>query len=45
VALLALLHFLWKKAGKNDFLEVGVYALVLAGLLGWRFGRWSRQIA
>jgi sulfoxide reductase heme-binding subunit YedZ len=45
VAILALLHFLWKKAGKNDFFEVGVYALVLAGLLGWRFGRWSRQVA
>ena len=44
VAIGALLHFLWKKSGKNDYAEVGVYALILAGLLGWRFGRWSRQI-
>jgi methionine sulfoxide reductase heme-binding subunit len=44
VAISALLHFLWKKSGKNDYAEVGVYALILAGLLGWRFGRWSRQI-
>ncbi len=33
---LALLHFFWMKAGKNDFLEVAIYALVIGGLLGWR---------
>ncbi len=44
VALAALLHFVWKKAGKNDFTEVGVYAFILAGLLGWRFGRWAKLI-
>lgn len=44
VALLALLHFFWKKAGKNDFGEVSVYAAILAGLLGWRFGLWARQV-
>lgn len=45
VALLALLHFFWKKAGKNDFAEVSVYAGILAVLLGWRFGtsRWLRS--
>jgi sulfoxide reductase heme-binding subunit YedZ len=36
VALLALLHFFWMRAGKNDFAEVGWYALLLGGLLGWR---------
>jgi sulfoxide reductase heme-binding subunit YedZ len=40
VAGLALLHFFWMRAGKNDFAEVGVYAFVLAALLGsrlWHF--------
>jgi methionine sulfoxide reductase heme-binding subunit len=36
VALLALLHFFWMRAGKNDFAEWSVYATVLAVLLGWR---------
>ena len=36
IAGLALLHFFWMRAGKNDFLEVGVYALILGTLLGWR---------
>jgi sulfoxide reductase heme-binding subunit YedZ len=36
VALLALLHFFWMRAGKNDFAEVGVYAAIVAALLGWR---------
>jgi methionine sulfoxide reductase heme-binding subunit len=36
VAGLAILHFFWMRAGKNDFAEVGVYAAVLAVLLGWR---------
>jgi sulfoxide reductase heme-binding subunit YedZ len=36
VALLALLHFFWMRAGKNDFAEWSVYAAVLAVLLGWR---------
>lgn len=38
-ALLALLHFFWMRAGKNDFAEVGVYAAVVAVLLGWRIGK------
>lgn len=45
VALLALLHFFWKKAGKNDFAEVSVYAGILAVLLGWRVTRWLKQRA
>jgi methionine sulfoxide reductase heme-binding subunit len=36
VAGLAILHFFWMRAGKNNFAEVAVYALVLGGLLGWR---------
>lgn len=36
VAVLAVLHFFWMRAGKNNFLEVYVYAAILALLLGWR---------
>lgn len=36
VACLALLHFFWMRAGKNDFAEVWVYAVLIALLLGWR---------
>ena len=36
VAGLAILHFFWRRAGKNDFAEVAVYAGILALLLGWR---------
>jgi len=39
VAALALLHFFWMRAGKNDFADVGVYAAILAVLLGWRVWR------
>jgi methionine sulfoxide reductase heme-binding subunit len=39
VALLALLHFFWMRAGKNDFAEWSVYAAVLGLLLGWRLWR------
>jgi methionine sulfoxide reductase heme-binding subunit len=44
VALLALLHFFWMRAGKNDFAEVAVYAAILGVLLGWRVHRaWRRS--
>lgn len=36
VAVLAVLHFFWMRAGKNNFSEVYVYAAILALLLGWR---------
>ena len=39
VAALALLHFFWMRAGKNDFAEVLVYAVILGSLLGWRVYR------
>lgn len=35
----ALLHFLWMRAGKQDFAEVTLYALVIGALLGWRWWR------
>jgi sulfoxide reductase heme-binding subunit YedZ len=38
IALLALLHFFWMRAGKRDFSEVFVYAAIVAALLGWRVG-------
>jgi sulfoxide reductase heme-binding subunit YedZ len=43
VAVLAVLHFWWMRAGKNNFVEVLVYAVVLALLLGWRVWRWAHQ--
>ena len=43
VAGLALLHFFWMRAGKNDFGEVAVYAAILALLLGWRVVHRLRQ--
>ncbi len=36
VAGLAILHFFWMRAGKNDFAEVAIYAAILGVLLGWR---------
>ena len=36
VAALAILHFYWMRAGKQDFAEVAVYAAVLGLMLGWR---------
>ncbi|MBA4261143.1 MAG: sulfoxide reductase heme-binding subunit YedZ [Comamonadaceae bacterium] len=44
VAVLAILHFFWMRAGKNDFAEVGVYAVLLGSLLAWRvWQRFKRQ--
>ncbi len=39
VALLALLHFFWMRAAKNNYAEVGVYAAIIGVLLGWRLVR------
>lgn len=39
-AWLALLHFYWMRLGKNQWGEVAVYAVVVAGLQGWRVGWW-----
>jgi sulfoxide reductase heme-binding subunit YedZ len=43
VAVLAVLHFWWMRAGKQDFAEVQVYAGILASLLGWRLLRRSAR--
>jgi sulfoxide reductase heme-binding subunit YedZ len=43
VAGLAILHFYWMRAGKNNFAEVWVYGAVLAALLGWRLWHHIRQ--
>ena len=46
VAIAAILHYWWHKAGKNDYSEVGWYAAVVIGLLGWRlFDRWRKRAA
>ena len=41
VAVLAILHFWWHKAGKNDLLEPAIYGAVVAALLGARL--WLRR--
>jgi len=43
VALLAILHFFWMRAGKRNFGEVAVYAAILGVLLGWRIVRRLRR--
>lgn len=43
IALLALVHYWWHKAGKNDFAQPTVYAVIVGLLLGVRLVRWSRQ--
>ncbi|QKV55082.1 sulfite oxidase heme-binding subunit YedZ [Comamonas antarctica] len=43
VAGLALLHFFWMRAGKNNFAEVLVYTAIIALLLGWRAQRAIRK--
>ncbi len=36
VAVLAVLHFFWMRAGKSNFAEVFIYASVILVLLAWR---------
>lgn len=43
VAGLAILHFFWMRAAKNNFAEVFVYALILGVLLGWRWGHYLNK--
>lgn len=45
IAVVGLLHFIWMRAGKNDFAEPAVYGVILAALLGWRLGRRLRARA
>jgi methionine sulfoxide reductase heme-binding subunit len=39
IAVIALMHFIWMRAGKNNFAEPAVYGVILAALLGWRVYR------
>ncbi len=43
IAMLALLHYYWHKAGKSDFATVTIYAAVLVLLLGWRLLRFKKS--
>ncbi len=43
VAGLAILHFFWMRAGKNNFAEVALYAAVFGLLLGWRLKRFLQK--
>lgn len=46
IAVLAVLHFWWHKAGKNDFAEPLAWALVVGGLLAMRLAwHWARPPA
>ena len=39
IALLAILHFFWMRAGKRNFDQVALYAAIIGALLAWRVGR------
>ena len=41
MSMVALAHFIWMRAGKNNFAEPALYGAILALLLGWRL--WQRQ--
>jgi len=43
IAGLGLLHFFWMRAGKNDFAEVGIYAVIIGVLLGWRIWEYLKK--
>ena len=43
IVLLGLLHFFWMRAGKNDFGEWTIYAVIVAVLLGWRLRQAGRR--
>lgn len=45
VALLAVLHFFWMRAGKSDFADVFMYGGILSWLLVWRIWRLLVSIA
>jgi methionine sulfoxide reductase heme-binding subunit len=45
IAGLAILHFFWMRAGKNNFAEVFVYAAILGTLLGWRVWQFYKKKA
>lgn len=45
VAPLAIVHFLWMRAGKNNFSEVWLYGVILGALLAFRMHQFIRKKA
>jgi sulfoxide reductase heme-binding subunit YedZ len=45
IALLAVLHFFWMRAGKRNFDQVALYAAIIGVLLAWRLRRWFNRRA
>jgi sulfoxide reductase heme-binding subunit YedZ len=46
VALVAILHFFWMRAGKRNFDQVALYAAIIGLLLAWRLRRFfNRRVA
>jgi len=43
VAALAILHFFWMRAGKNNFAEVVIFGSVLGLLLSWRWVQFMKR--
>lgn len=43
VALLAILHFFWMRAGKRNFDQVALYAAIIGFLLAWRLRRFFNR--
>jgi sulfoxide reductase heme-binding subunit YedZ len=45
IAMLAILHFWWMKAGKHDLILPKIYGTIVVVLLGWRFVVWLKSRA
>jgi sulfoxide reductase heme-binding subunit YedZ len=43
IAVLAILHFWWMKAGKHDLILPQIYGAIVVTLLGWRVAAWARE--
>lgn len=43
IAVLAILHFFWMRAGKRNFDEVWLYAGILGALLAWRVYHFTKR--
>ncbi|WP_077035789.1 sulfite oxidase heme-binding subunit YedZ [Pelomonas sp. KK5] len=43
VIVIGLLHFIWLRAGKHNFVEPAVYGVIIAVLLGWRAWQAARR--
>ena len=40
ISIVGLMHFIWMRAGKNNFAEPIVYGSIVAVVMGWR--AWKR---